>query len=73
MSSKNHKAMVYLYIPSLVVIGQLVPEKKIFKGFYHIWKWRPSWSCDLDFIYTFVPLSENSIDVSHKILAVSEM
>ena len=19
------------------------------KGFYHIWAWRPSWSCDLDF------------------------
>ena len=23
-------------------------EKKIFKGFYRIWAWRPSWSCDLD-------------------------
>ena len=21
-------------------------EKKIFKGFYHIWAWRPSWSMD---------------------------
>ena len=20
-----------------------------FSGFYHIWAWRPSWSCDLDF------------------------
>ena len=19
-----------------------------FKSFYHIWAWRPSWSCDLD-------------------------
>ena len=19
-----------------------------FKGFYHIWAWRPYWSCDLD-------------------------
>ena len=19
-----------------------------FKGFYHIWAWRPSWSCDRD-------------------------
>ena len=25
--------------------------KKIFKGFYHIWAWRPSWSCDLDHLY----------------------
>ena len=24
------------------------PEKKIFLGFYHIWPWRPSWSCDKD-------------------------
>ena len=23
-------------------------EKKIFKGFYHIWAWRPSWSMDRD-------------------------
>ena len=22
------------------------------KGFYHIWAWQPSWSCDLDFLYT---------------------
>ena len=21
------------------------------KGFYHIWLWRPSWSCDLDHLY----------------------
>ena len=22
-----------------------------FKGFYHIWVWRPSWSCDRDHLY----------------------
>ena len=33
------------------IIGLLVLEKKIFKGFYHIWAWRPSWSCDLDHLY----------------------
>ena len=22
-----------------------------FKGFCHIWAWRPSWSCDLDHLY----------------------
>ena len=33
----------------------MVLEKKIFKGFYHIWAWQPSWSmsrdhfCDLSF------------------------
>ena len=35
----------------LLEIGPPVPEKKIFKGFYHIWAWRPSWSCDLDHLY----------------------
>ena len=39
------------YIPSFMKIGPLVLEKKIFKGFYHIWAWRPSWSCDLDHLY----------------------
>ena len=31
-----------------------VPEKKIFKGFYHIWAWRPSWSCDQIFISLYL-------------------
>ena len=35
-------------IPRFKVIGLLVPEKKIFLGFYHIWAWRPAWSCDQD-------------------------
>ena len=54
--------MIYMYIhivvfessmlqPSFVEIGSPVLEKKIFKGFYHIWAWRPSWSCDLDYLY----------------------
>ena len=30
------------------VIGLLVPEKKTCLGFYHIWPWWPSWSCDQD-------------------------
>ena len=29
-------------------IGPLVPEKNILKGFYHLWAWEPSWSCDPD-------------------------
>ena len=33
-------------------------------GFYHIWSWPPSWSCDLDALYThWLPLS---IDDSYK-------
>ena len=23
-------------------------KEDFFKGFYHIWAWRPSWSCDPD-------------------------
>ena len=30
-------------------------QKKSSWAFYHIWAWRPSYSCDLDFIYTLVP------------------
>ena len=28
--------------------GIIGSEKKIFKGFYHIWAWHPSWSMDRD-------------------------
>ena len=34
------------YIPSFVEIGPPVLEKRFLKGFYHIWAWRPSCSCD---------------------------
>ena len=40
-------------IPSFKVIDLLVPEKEIFKGFYHIWAWRPSWLCDLNHLNQF--------------------
>ena len=36
------------YKPSFVKIGLPVLEKKISEVFYHIWAWRPSWSCDPD-------------------------
>ena len=35
-------------MPNFVAIKLFVPDKKIFKGFYHIWAWQPSWSCDPD-------------------------
>ena len=28
--------------------------EKYFKGSYHIWAWRPSWSCDLDHFHKFL-------------------
>ena len=40
-------------------------QRRVLKGFYHIWAWWPSWSCDLDYLYThWFPLS---IDASHKL------
>ena len=39
------------YTLSFVEISRPVPEKKISCSFYHIWAWRPSWSCDLDHLY----------------------
>ena len=46
-------------------IGLPVLEKKILSGFYHIWAWQPSWSCDLDFaIKLSSPLP---MDAPHKI------
>ena len=38
-------------MPSFKIIGLLVLEKKIVKGFYHIWAWRPSRLCDQDHLY----------------------
>ena len=58
-----HQIFISLYlkafIKNLVRIGKVVSEKICFnfacrfwrrflKGFYHIWAWRPSWSCDPD-------------------------
>ena len=34
-------------------IGPPAPEKKIFEGFYPIWAWRPSWSCDQHHVIRF--------------------
>ena len=28
-------------------------EEAFFKGFYHIWAWRPSWSCDQHHVIKF--------------------
>ena len=41
--------------------ASLVLEKKIFKGFYHIWAWRPSWSMNRDhFSNLLFPLSKEA-------------
>ena len=41
------------YIASFMKIGPLVLEK-IFEGFYHIWAWKPSWSCDQDHVNMYL-------------------
>ena len=38
-------------MPSFKIIDLLVLEKKIFKGFYHIWTWWLSWWCDLNHLF----------------------
>ena len=56
------------YIPCFVEIGPTVPEKKILKGVYHIFAWRPSWSCDPDVTNNFLfPLPK---EAPHKILSL---
>ena len=40
-------------------------EEDFFSGFYHIWAWRPSWSCDLDFAIKLS--SALPMDAPHKI------
>ena len=45
----------------------LVLEKKIFKGFYHIWAWQPSWSMDHDHLSN--PLFPQPKEAPHEIWA----
>ena len=56
-SLKGHhlkeKTIMGCNIPSFLEIGLLVPEKKLLKGFYHIWAWQPSWSCDQTHVIRF--------------------
>ena len=43
-------SFVERYMPSFKII-RLGSGENIFKDFYHIWAWRPYWSCDLDHLY----------------------
>ena len=40
-------------------------EEDFLSGFYLIWAWRPSWSCDLDFAIKLS--SPQPMDAPHKI------
>ena len=45
------------------------------KGFYHIWAWRPSWSCNLDHLYKLsFPLPKDALQKNLALIgqAVSE-
>ena len=54
-----------LYIPSFVESARRFRRRRFLKGFYHIWAWRPSWSCDLDHLYKlWFPLPK---EAPHKI------
>ena len=51
------------HIPSFVEIGPPVLEKN-FEAFYHIWAWRPSWSCDQDITNKILmPLSKEATHI----------
>ena len=43
----------------------LVSKEKSFEGFYRIWAWRPSCSCDLDHLNKI--LFPHSMEVPHEI------
>ena len=45
--------------------GNWFRRRRFLKGFYHIWAWLPSWSCDLDHLYKlWFPLPK---EAPHKI------
>ena len=53
----------------------IVLQEKIFEDFYHIWAWRPSWSCDLDHLYKLsFPLPKEALTFNLALIghAVSE-
>ena len=39
------------YIPSFMEIGRRFQRSRFLKGFYHIWAWQPSLSCEPDAAY----------------------
>ena len=42
-------------------------------GFYHIWAWQPSWSCDLDHLYKlWFPLPKEALNLALIGYVVSE-
>ena len=38
--------VVHMYLSTRCCIPRFLVPKKMFEGFYHIWAWKPSWSCD---------------------------
>ena len=54
MSIYNINLSILVDLPSPITYAKIQPqgilglEKKTFKGFYHIWAWRPPWSINCD-------------------------
>ena len=40
-------------------------KEEILEGFYHIWDWKPSWSCDLEHLNNFS--SQNHMETPYEI------
>ena len=45
------------YIPNFVETGFRFRRGRFLKFFYHVWSWRPSWSCDQHHVHFLVPKS----------------
>ena len=57
--------MLYAKFQDLWTISSVV---EYFEDFYHIWAWRPSWSCDLNHLHKLSFLL--SMEAPHKNLAL---
>ena len=76
-NSFYHMTLLYsgaIYQVSLTSVRRF-RRRRFLKGFYHMWAWQQSWSCDLDKSYIFSHPPPLHIDVTCQIclwLAVSE-
>ena len=71
-SSQGHDLYIYCSTISMDASHQVslksiywFQRRRYLKGFYHIWAWRPSWSCALDYLY--IHWFPHPIDASQKI------
>ena len=47
----NYVELEFARLQAIFHDQRISGSEKDFKGFYHIWAWRPSWTCDLNHLY----------------------